>query len=237
LAIENLFYFLLQWFDAFTNRRRIVQMSQTEQVEQLKGKAAALERVLGPMHPVVGHAPIPYHLGGSVDVYAFTHLLPGTVLATMELIQPDGSGPLPNPYGAYELVACTRLKPNTGEPLIQPSLLPGQVPDSRAPFHQFQRRFCQIFTLLGRYSRAETFSPGQTSVLVVSGRTVYLLFDRFDREIPFVVAGKPHHLLLCVEIFASECDYAILNGANKLLDRLKDAGVYPYSDMDRRPIY
>lgn len=48
------------------------------------------------MHGIVGHAIIPFSIGGAVDMYYFTDHIKGTGFATMELLNPDGNGPKPN---------------------------------------------------------------------------------------------------------------------------------------------
>jgi hypothetical protein len=48
------------------------------------------------MHGFVGHAIIPFQIGGAVDMYYFPNGIPGTGFATVELIEPDGSGPKPH---------------------------------------------------------------------------------------------------------------------------------------------
>ena len=77
-----------------------------EEFHELKGKG--LERVLGPMHGYVGHAIIPYEVGGPVDMYYFAQPDGSTAFATMELLNYDGSGPKNSSIGTYELVAFTR---------------------------------------------------------------------------------------------------------------------------------
>ena len=66
-------------------------------------RRAAPERVLGPMHGLVGHAT--YYVGGAVDMSYFPNVTEGTACATLELIEPDGTGPLPSEAGTYELIA------------------------------------------------------------------------------------------------------------------------------------
>jgi len=72
-------------------------------------KSKGLERILGQVDSLVGHAIIPFEVGGTVDMYYYSKAIKGTGFATMELIQPDGSGPVPNRNGTYELVAFTKL--------------------------------------------------------------------------------------------------------------------------------
>lgn len=46
--------------------------------------------------------------GGAVDMFYFPNGIQGTGFATMELLEPDGSGPKPNRIGTYELVAFSK---------------------------------------------------------------------------------------------------------------------------------
>ena len=62
------------------------------------------------MHKVVGHAIVAFAVGGALDMYRFPYALDGTAFATMELIEPDGSGPIPSEIGTYELIAFTKYK-------------------------------------------------------------------------------------------------------------------------------
>jgi len=55
--------------------------------------------------------------------------------------------------------------------------------------------------------------------------------------IGFDIAGKRHCLLLCLEVFPSEMEYAMENGSATVLAKLKAEGHYPYSDLDREPVF
>src|SRR5882762_3368828 len=95
----------------FVSRRRTSgshdkkpEFSDAEYARHYEAKQKALERILGPMHNIVGHAVIPFAIGGAVDMYYFPNGIAGTGFATMELIKPDGTGPLPNSLGTYEFV-------------------------------------------------------------------------------------------------------------------------------------
>jgi hypothetical protein len=70
---------------------------------QYELKRQGLERVLGKMHDLVGHAIIAFEVGGAVDMY-FPNAIDGTRLATMELIEPDGSGPKPSSMYHYRRI-------------------------------------------------------------------------------------------------------------------------------------
>jgi hypothetical protein len=195
-----------------------------------EAKQKAIERILGPMHDIVGHAIIPFQIGGAVDMYYFPNGIPGTGFATMELLEPDGSGPKPNRIGTYELVAFTKLK-------VPP---PGQKGDTNAPFNKIERRMCGILTTVGRYSYEAVLNPGETCE-VPGGEgepTKCLMLDEYrNGAASFEINGKKHCLLLCVEVFRSEMEFAMQHGSAAVLKKLKEKGYYPYSDLDREPVF
>ena len=67
-----------------------------------------------------------------------------------------------------------------------------------------------------------------------------VLFDYFDgKEAPLGdprVGGKRFGVLLALEIFRDEMNWARQNGTANLLEKLKAAGAYPFSDLDRDPV-
>ena len=106
------------------------EFTEEEWNKHYEDKQAGLERVLGNMHHLVGHAIIPFDVGGNVDMYYFREGISGTGFATMELIKPDGTGSIPNRLGTYELVSFTKeaYDPSEGEML---------------PFNTIERRYVE----------------------------------------------------------------------------------------------
>jgi len=205
------------------------EFSEEEYDRHYESKQAALEDVLGPMHEVVGHALIPFQAGGAVDMYYFPNGIPGTGFATMELIEPDGTGPEPNRIGTYELVAFTRQ-----------SIPPEGQENEDHPFNKIARRMCGILTDIGLYSYEAVLNPGETCEIPgEEGEPgICLIFDEYrPNEKSFEIDGRKHCLLLCMEIFRSEMEYAMEHGSDTVLKKLKEAGRYPYSDLDRQPVY
>jgi hypothetical protein len=195
-----------------------------------EAKEKALERILGPMHKVVGHAIIPFQVGGAVDMYYFPNGIPGTGFATMELIEPDGTGPKRNRIGTYELVAFTKLKMHAEE----------LKPDGNDPLKKIERRMCGILTMVGRYSFEAVLNPGETCE--IPGKegepNRFLILDEYQKNgIQFEINGNRHCLLLCLEVFRSEMEYAMKNGSAPVLRKLKEKGYYPYSDLDRESVF
>jgi len=205
------------------------RFTEEESMRYSRLKEAALERILGPMHEWVGHAVIPFQVGGAVDMYYFPDKVPGTGFATMELIEPDGSGPKPNRIGTYELLAFTRHRvPASAEKRSEDD-----------PFHRIERRICGIFTCIGNYSYEAVLNPGDTceAPWKEGEPSSWLIFDAYGSEGAFEIDGRKHCLLLCIEVFRSEMEYAMAKGSAAVIRKLKEAGHYPFSDLDREPVY
>jgi hypothetical protein len=223
-----------------------------EQFEKFQNsKQEGMERVFGPLHEIVFHAIIPFLAGGGVDMYPFCQCIPGTVFATMELVGPDGSGPKPNRLGTYELVACTRhqVPPKSLEDSkrilkqLKESLESGNPSGynkiEQTAFDKINDRIYKILTLTARFSFEAKLEPNETAEIPGDENEpgCCLIFDEFrPNGKRFEIVGKPYGLLLCMEIYPSEMRYAMQNGGKKLIDKLRAAGVYPYSDMDRSPV-
>lgn len=201
-------------------------------------KLQGLERVLGKMHDLVGHSIIPFQAGGAVDMYYFPHALPGTGFATMELIEAGGRGPKPSRIGVYELVAFTRhhigsslrvfksMKPEPGE----------QLSEEDAAFLNIHKRICYILTMVGKYSYYAVLNPGDTmEVPQAEGEpNLCLVCDEYiSPNGIFTIGRQKYGLLLVMEVFRSEMEYARKFGSRWLFDKLKAQGYYPYSDLDR----
>lgn len=208
--------------DKPTPREFTEQEHELDYDQKLKG----LENVLGKMHNLVGHAIIPFAVGGAVDMYYFPNHIKGTGFATMELLEPDGTGPLPNRLGTYELVAFTKHDISDNE-------------DPQTPFNLTERKVCGIFTTIGFFSREAILNPNETCE-VPNGEgeeNSCLVFDLYQpNNKEFKIGDRKHHLLLCLQVFRSEMEFSRANGSGELFKKLKEAGHYPYSDLDRQPV-
>lgn len=189
-------------------------------------KSQALENVLGKMHVLVGHAIIPFAIGGAVDMYYFPHHIMGTGFATMELLDPDGKGPKKNRIGTYELVAFTKYEYN-------------ESGENQTPFNSIERKACGFLTAIGMYSSRAILNPNDT-IEVPNGENeenTCLIFDLYEpKGKKFKIGNREHHLLLCLQLFRSEMNYARQHGSDELFKILKEKGIYPYSDLDREPV-
>ena len=177
------------------------------------------------MHGLVGHAVIPYAVGGTLDMYYFKNHLNGTRFATMELLDPDGNGPRKNKFGTYELVAFTKHAYSEDK-------------NEKTPFHLIERKACGFLTSIGMYSSQAILNPKDT-IEVPNGENdenTCLILDLYEPQgKKFSIGSKEHHLLLCMQIFRNEMIYAREHGSEELFKILKENGIYPYSDLDRKP--
>nr|WP_320057958.1 hypothetical protein [uncultured Bacteroides sp.] len=189
-------------------------------------KMNGLEAVLGKSYKLVGHAIIPFAVGGTVDMYYFPNGISGTGFATMELIDPEGNGPIPNKTGTYELVAFTKLKYS-------------EDTTETNPFNKIERRICGIFTGIANYSYEAKLEPNETCELPQDEGepNLCLIFDDYKPNgAEFKIGNQKYGLLLTIEVFRDEMEYAMSNGTEKLIQKLKERGFYPYSDLDRKSV-
>lgn len=215
---------MLDFIKGLFNKKKEFTDEDFEQHYEVK--AQALENLLGKMYDIVGHAIIPFQIGGAVDMYYFPDAIDGTAFVTMELIEPDGSGPKPNRMGTYELIAFTKYQVEADK-------------DQSSAFNKIERRLCGIFTSIGNYSFQAKLEPGETCEITgdEGEENTCLVFDEYiEPEKTFEINGKRHGLLLIIEIYRSEMEYAMNNGSKELFKKLKEKGYYPYSDLDRESV-
>lgn len=189
-------------------------------------KSKGLENVLGKMHNMVGHAIIPFSVGGAVDMYYFPNHIKGTGFATMELLDPAGNGLKKNRFGTYELVAFTKHDYNTNE-------------ETQTPFNLTERQACGFLTAIGMFSSQAVLNPQETIEVPnePNEENTCLILDLYEPDgRKFKIGDRGHHLLLCMQIFRSEMEYARKNGSDELFKLLKEKEIYPNSDLDREPV-
>jgi len=220
---------MLNFIKRFLSKKEkqpVREFSEGEYETDYELKSQGLENVLGKMHELVGHAIIPFAVGGAVDMYYFPNHIKGTGFATMELLEPDGTGPLANRIGTYELVAFTKHDYNNNE-------------DPKTPFNLIERKICRFFTTLGFFSRQAVLNPNETCE-VPNGEgeeNSCLVFDLYrSGSKEFKIGEREHHLLLCIQLFRNEMEFAREHGSNQLFEKLRQAGHYPYSDLDRESV-
>ncbi len=189
-------------------------------------KSRMMEEILGAEHNMVMHAIFPYAIGGGLDLYYFPNGLPGIGIATKELSELPNQGSSNREFSCYELVMFTRHGLNLDE-----------AKDEATAFGKAHSNIQSILNRIAPYSATAKLNGHETcefpaDMEVVGGKC--LVFISYGSRKSETV--KCFGLLAIMEIFRSEMDYARANGSAQLIGKLKTAGYYPYSDMDREPV-
>lgn len=190
-------------------------------------KSALMEKSLGKEHDMVMHALIPFAIGGGLDLYYYPSAVPaGTAVATKELAELPNEGSSNAVYRSYELVMFTR------HPLAM-----DDAKDDSTPFGRAHSNINAILNFIARYSASATLNPDDTCEFPADMEDVggkCLIFDGYAQHSDEV--AQDFGLLAVIEIFRSEMDLARKEGGAELIRRLKEAGHYPHSDLDREPV-
>lgn len=187
-------------------------------------KSSQMEGLLGKQHDTVMHSMIPYSFGGALDLYYYPNGIKGTAIATKELCELPGQGANNDWYENYELVMFTR------EPINLE-----QANNVKHPFGKIHRSFNAILNCMARYSEEATLNPGETcefpeEMEELGGRC--LIFDAYEDQEDETQFG----LLLVMEVYREEMEFARKLGSQLLIDLLKSKGHYPYSDLNRESV-
>ncbi|MFL5244506.1 MAG: hypothetical protein ACJ8FY_20595 [Gemmataceae bacterium] len=190
-------------------------------------KSRLLEKTLGKEHDMVMHALIPYHIGGSLDLYYYPNGIHGTAVATKELSEMSNESSSNAISRSYELEMFTKHRLSLDD-----------AKDETTAFGRAHSNINAVLNLIARYSETAKLNPNDTcefpeDMEVVGGKC--LIFDGYARW-HSDHRGKDFGLLAVIEIFRSEMDYAREEGGKNLIKRLKESGFYPYSDLDREPV-
>jgi hypothetical protein len=189
-------------------------------------KEELMERSLGKSFDTVMHAIIPFAVGGALDLYYYPSGIPGTAIGTRELSELPGQGSSNREFKNYELVMFTRHAIDLKS-----------VKDGSTAFAKAHRSISGILNPIARYSSQASLNGNETCEFPADMKGVggkCLIFDSYamHEDNRFGTFG----LLAIIEIFRSEMEFARKHRGVALLSRLKSAGVYPYSDMDRKPV-
>lgn len=168
-------------------------------------RMAALESVLGPADDGVFHAVEPFDICACADVVVFRQNVPSVAYVTSDLIGSEFAQP--NSLGQYELMIC--------------------VPDDA-------EWAASLMSELAGYTIEAVLEPGETMDIVSAlPQPTDLTAFVFDTYATFEVDGEQTNLLLCLGITADELKFAHEHGTDTLLTKLKDAGIYPITDVRR----
>lgn len=189
-------------------------------------KSRLMEASLGTEHNMVMHALIPYAVGGGLDLYYYPNGLAGTAVATKELTELPNEGSSNDEYRCYELVMFTRH-----------ALDLDVAKDDGTPFGRAHSNISSVLNVIAPYSAQATLNPNETCEFPAE-------MDDVGGKC-FIFAGYASHsddladrfgLMVVIEVFRSEMEFARASGGAKLIERLKQGGHYPYSDLDREPV-
>jgi hypothetical protein len=189
-------------------------------------KSRLIEASLGKEYHMVMHAIIPYAIGGGLDLYYYPDGLPGTAIATKELSEMPNEGPSNDVYRCYELVMFTK------HPLD-----PKAAQDENTHFGRVHKNINSILNVIAPYSAQAKLNPNETAEFPAEMKNIggkCLIFDGFTCHSDDL--AENFGMLALIEIFRTEMDYARKHGGEKLIERLKEQGHYPYSDLDRDPV-
>ena len=189
-------------------------------------KSKLMEEILGPEHDMVMHAIIPYAVGGTLDLYYFPKGVTGTAVATKELSELPNQGPSNREYSCYELAMFTRHPLNLDE-----------AQDMKTAFGRAHSNINQVLNYLARYSAMATLNPNETCEFPADFEKVggkCLVFDGYGSRSD--EKTRCLGILAIIEVFRPEMDYAREHGGAALIAKLKEAGHYPYSDLERKPV-
>jgi hypothetical protein len=189
-------------------------------------KSRLMEASLGKEHDMVMHAIIPYAIGGGLDLYYYPNGLPGTAIATKELSEFPNEGSANKVYHSYELVMFTKH-----------GLDLDAAKDESTEFGRAHTNIDAILNRLARYSADATLNPNETCEFPADMERVggkCLIFDGYACHSDDVADN--FGLLVIIEVFRAEMEYARKHGGAKLIKRLKAKAYYPYSDLDREPV-
>jgi hypothetical protein len=189
-------------------------------------KSKIMEEILGKQHDMVMHAIIPYALGGGLDLYYYPHGIPGTAVATKELSELPHEGSSNRDFSCYELAMFTRHPLNIADAKVHTT-----------PFGKAHSNINIILNRIGRYSASAELNANETCEFPAEMEKVggkCLIFDNYGSKSDEIVSC--FGILAIIEVFRSEMEFARKHGAPELFSRLKAAGHYPYSDLDRNPV-
>jgi hypothetical protein len=194
--------------------------------EWYERKSKLMGDILGWEHDMVMHAIIPYALGGGLDLYYFPNGIAGTAVATKELSELPNEGSSNKRFSCYGLVMFTRRTLNLDD-----------AKNKETAFGKAHANINIILNHMAPYSATASLNPNETCEFpagmdLVGGKC--LIFDDYGSHTEKSV--RRFGMLAVIEVFRSEMNFARTHGGAQLIAKLKSAGHYPYSDLDREPV-
>lgn len=168
-----------------------------------------LEAHLGPAQDKVGHASVPFEMGpeagGAADVLYFRQGVPGVLSVTSALLSEPAQ--VANTLGHYELAIAHRDDEPWGP---------------------------NIISRLAHYTLECALNPGETMSIgsaVPRGSSIQAFL--FEALCQGEFDGSPAGVLLCIGITADELQACQSGRLDEVRQALKDAGVFPHTDLAR----
>lgn len=197
-------------------------------------KCAIMQTMLGPEHDLVTQTTIPPALEAGLDLFYYPSGIPGTAIATKELSEAPGEGARNHVYESYELVMFTRQ-----------ALSLDEAEGEATSFGKMHRNIEAILNEVAPLCIDSNLNPGDTWEFPPSHESVggkCLIFTGYSKPqkvqnaCGMGASAIPFGLLTVIEVFREEMEYARNTNSGHLLEKLKAAGHYPYSDLDRDPV-
>jgi hypothetical protein len=190
----------------------------------LDKKLAWMEHWLGEEHDQVCQSAVPFDQGGGLDLHYYPNTWEGTGIATQTLSRGPDRGPSNVAFKNYELLMVT-----------PESLDLDAAFDLESDFGRAHHSIMVTLECIARFSLETTLNPGETcefpsSLGVIGGHC--LIFDGIGVQAEQIEFG----VLLLIDIHPDEMTFALEHGGGELLDRLRKAGHYPYSDRKRKSV-
>jgi len=191
-------------------------------VRWFEEKQSLMEAALGPIQEGCVRMILGPSDRGPYATYFFQEHLSGTGMATMELAPLKGRKAYNSVYRKYELVTFTPGKVGQGAKDLSDVAngTPGGLLRGALAF-------------IGAYAFDARLEPGNTIEfpedfgMSMSGRA--FVFDTYVPE----KFNSSFGLMLLIEIQREEMAWAMENNGTALLEKLKQADIYPYSNIDR----
>ena len=194
----------------------------------LAHRTAFMQRVLGKRLKTYKPSGWPFKLGGKVDIFFYPRGIPGTGFATLDLSQILQLASQNKVFDYYELVMFTRA------PMSLPKLKRRTTKLGRA-FHNARG----LLTSIGWGSAERSLNPGNTVEFPDDGEEhagKCFIVDDYSGHRGVVDKHLKFGVMVVIEIFRSEMKWACKRDGSKLIAKLKEAGHYPYTDMNRKPV-
>jgi len=187
-------------------------------------KSEWMEKILGKEHDMVMHAIIPYAVGGGLDLYYYPNGIEGVAIATKELCESPDEGSSNKQFDLYELVMFTRHKLDLD-----------MAKDLTTAFGKAHSNINSILNRIAPYSAQATLNHNETcefpeDMEKVGGKCLVFQAYNWDGQ------QQKFGLLAIIEVFRSEMQHAREHGTASLVEKLKQAGHYPYSDLEREAV-